>query len=122
MHHGESPESRETLGADGRGNYSLEPHRRSEPEPAVTLWPEVHAESVERHFLPAFGLYSGPEKSTDCVTDDRADNGPLDGSIRRRPASPVPPRIPEQTVEKVSGYARLRFFIARRARRPDDRR
>jgi hypothetical protein len=32
----QSPERRETLGADERGNYSLESHRRPEAEPPCT--------------------------------------------------------------------------------------
>ncbi len=42
-----SPERRKTLGAK-----KLEPHRRSEPEPAVTLRPEADAELADWDFFP----------------------------------------------------------------------
>ncbi len=57
--------------------YALESHRQPEPEPAVTLRPEAHAQPVERDFLPTVGFTGRSDDSTDARaenTERRASN------------------------------------------------
>ena len=50
-----------------------------ETEPTVTLRPEAHAESVERHFLPAVGLAQSADQCPDRETPESADYRARDG-------------------------------------------
>ena len=68
-----------SLDAHGRGNYSLEPDLRSEPEPPITLRPDAHAECVARDFFPAVGLMSAliTAPNSSPATAPVAATGPL---------------------------------------------
>ncbi len=56
----------------------LEPHRRSEPEPSVTLRCDLQAETFERDFLPTSASnhcsYDSADERTASAKDDSACN------------------------------------------------
>ena len=72
----------------------LEPHRRSEPEPAVTLRPEAHANAVERDFFPAFARRGRSGNEADDGTQPPETNRSEGRLLLCREAEPAWPVVP----------------------------